>query len=113
MRIEWPTHLVLVVAATAALSAAQVGADAKTVPAGAAAAVADQASDAAITAAVKAELARDSQLGLLRIEVDTLDGRVVLRGNAPDAAARERATMLAGAVSGVVAVENLLAVGRN
>lgn len=75
--------------------------------------VADKTRDAAITTAVNAELLRDSKLSALKINVDTTDGRVVLRGIAPDTASRERATVLASAVSGVVSVENALTVSRN
>ena len=75
--------------------------------------VADKTRDAAITTAVNAELLRDSKLSALKINVDTTDGRVVLRGTAPDTASRERATVLASAVSGVVSVENALTVSRN
>jgi osmotically-inducible protein OsmY len=64
--------------------------------------------DAAITASVNAELAKDSKLSALRIDVDTVDGRVALRGKAPDAASRERATQLALAVKGVRSVDNRL-----
>ena len=75
--------------------------------------VADKTKDAAITTAVNAELLRDRKLSALKINVDTVDGRVVLRGTAPDTASRERATVLASAVSGVVAVENSLTVVGN
>lgn len=71
-------------------------------------AVGDKAKDVRITTAVNAELARDAKLSALRINVDTTDGRVTLRGTAPDAAAREHATALANSVSGVVAVDNQL-----
>jgi len=64
--------------------------------------------DATITASVKAELARDSELSALSINVDTSEGRVALRGTAPNATARDRATRLAAAVEGVRSVENQL-----
>jgi osmotically-inducible protein OsmY len=64
--------------------------------------------DAAITAGIKTELAKDPQLSALRIEVDTSKGRVALRGSAPDAGARDRATRLAMAVKGVMSVDNQL-----
>lgn len=67
-------------------------------------------SDAAITASVNAELAKDSTLSALKIDVDTSNGRVALKGSAPDAAARERATTLASSVKGVVSVDNQLEV---
>lgn len=72
--------------------------------------VANKSRDMAITAEVNARLARDPGLSALAINVDTADGRVVLRGSAPDAAARGRATQLASAVDGVVAVNNELRV---
>ncbi len=72
--------------------------------------VADAVGDAAVTVAVNAELAKDTQLSALRIDVDTLDGRVTLAGSAPSDAARERATVLAQSVKGVKSVDNRLAV---
>lgn len=75
---------------------------------------ADQAtnkvSDALITTAVKAELAKDSKLSALRINVDTEGGRVALKGSAPDADSKERATKLASNVKGVVTVDNQLTI---
>lgn len=70
--------------------------------------VGDKAKDMGITAAINAELARDPKLSALSINVDTVDGRVTLKGTAPDTASRDRATSLAGAVSGVLAVDNQL-----
>lgn len=68
-------------------------------------------SDAAVTASVNAELARDPSLSALKIDVDTREGRVKLTGKAPDAAARERATTLAASVKGVSSVDNRLEIG--
>ena len=68
------------------------------------------ASDIAITAEVNARLARDAQLSAFAINVDTNGGRVVLKGSAPDLAARERARSLAAAVEGVHTVENKLVI---
>ncbi len=68
------------------------------------------AADVAITAKVNAALAGDSQLSALKIDVDTTNGMVELKGTAPDPAARDRATVLAAAVEGVVKVENRLTV---
>jgi len=65
-------------------------------------------SDAAITTAVNAKLAADSGLSALRINVDTVGGRVALSGDAPDAAARDRATALVRSVDGVTNVDNRL-----
>jgi hyperosmotically inducible protein len=74
--------------------------------------VSDKVKDAAITTAVNAKLAQDKTLSAMRIDVDTVDGKVSLRGTAPDPTARERATALASAVDGVVSVDNQLVVGK-
>ncbi len=68
-------------------------------------------SDGAITTSVNAELAKDSKLSVLKINVDTRNGHVQLKGSAPDSASVDRATMLAAAVKGVVKVDNQLIVG--
>lgn len=70
--------------------------------------VGNKSKDVAITAEVKARLVKEPGLSALAINVDTNAGRVVLRGNAPDTAARNRATELARSVDGVVAVDNEL-----
>lgn len=70
--------------------------------------VGDKVSDAGITASVNAELAKDPSLSALRINVDTVDGKVSLRGTAPSSLARDRATTLAKAVKGVSSVDNQL-----
>ena len=75
-------------------------------------AAASKVKDAAITASVNAELARDSSLSMFKIDVDTSNGRVALRGTAPDVVARDRATLLAQRVDGVVDVDNQLQVRR-
>ncbi len=86
------------------------GEKAKENTAGAMDTVATKAKDAVITTSVNAELAKDSQLSALRINVDTVDGRVALKGTAPDSASRDRATSLARSVDGVKAVDNQLTV---
>ena len=68
------------------------------------------AGDAGITARVKAKLAVDAELNALKINVDTSAGRVTLKGTAPSAAARERATTLAKGAEGVLGVDNQLLV---
>ena len=70
----------------------------------------DKVNDATITASVNAKLAGDKELSALRINVDTVDGRVALHGSAPNAEARDRATQLASAVDGVKSVENQLVI---
>jgi len=72
--------------------------------------IGDKVSDAVITTTVKAEIAKDSSLSAMRINVDTDSGRVVLRGTAPNAQARDHATALASSVKGVVSVDNQLAI---
>jgi osmotically-inducible protein OsmY len=71
---------------------------------------ADKAKDATITASVKSALIAEPTLSALRIDVDTTSGRVVLRGSAPDTAARTKAAELARGVDGVVGVDNQLVV---
>ncbi|WPB59096.1 BON domain-containing protein [Xylophilus sp. GOD-11R] len=66
--------------------------------------------DVAITAQISASLAKDSELSALKIDVDTKDGAVILRGPAPTTAARDRAADLARAVTGVRTVDNQLVV---
>jgi osmotically-inducible protein OsmY len=70
----------------------------------------DKVGDAVITTTVKAELAKDSTLSAIKINVDTDSGRVILRGTAPSAQAREHATALATGVKGVVSVDNQLTI---
>jgi hyperosmotically inducible protein len=71
---------------------------------------ADSARDTTITEEVNAAFAKDPQLQSAKIEVDTHNGRVELTGSVPNAGARDRATIVASVVDGVVAVENRLAV---
>lgn len=72
--------------------------------------IGDKVTDAVITTTVKAELAKDSTLSAMKINVDTDSGRVILRGTAPSSQAREHATALASGVKGVVSVDNQLTV---
>ena len=66
--------------------------------------------DMAITTAVSAELAKDPDLSVFKINVDTRDGAVILNGSAPNEAARERAGAIAKKFSGVLSVDNKLIV---
>lgn len=66
--------------------------------------------DTAITAIVKAQLAKDDRLSALKIRVNTHRGTVKLAGTVPDAPARERADQLAAGVQGVIGVDNQLTV---
>lgn len=72
----------------------------------------DKMKDAAITTKVNTELARDNDLSAIKINVDTAAGHVVLRGTAPNDAARDRATTIAQRVDGVLSVDNQLTVGQ-
>lgn len=69
--------------------------------------------DGTITATVKTELAKDPVLKARDINVDTEHGRVILRGTAPSADAKAKATQLASSVNGVVSVSNQLTVASN
>lgn len=73
--------------------------------------VSDKVKDAAITTAVNAKIAQDKDLSVMRINVDTVGGRVLLRGTAPNSGAAERAQQIAASVDGVVSVDNQLVVG--
>jgi len=84
--------------------------DAKDATSDAGTKISDKVGDAVITTTVKAELAKDSTLSAMKINVDTDSGRVLLRGTAPTAEARTHATALAAAVKGVVSVDNQLTV---
>ena len=66
--------------------------------------------DTAITTAVKAGFVKDPGLSVLKIDVDTKDGVVVLNGVAADAAARDRASQIAQGIKGVREVRNHLSV---
>lgn len=66
----------------------------------------DNASDAAITTSIKADLLKDPALSAIKIEVETRDGVVTLNGVAPDTMAAERAGRIAIAVAGVKEVRN-------
>jgi len=70
----------------------------------------DKVKDAAITTAVNAKIAGDPRLSVVRVNVDTVNGRVLLRGTAPDTTSSERAQQLAASVEGVVGVDNQLVI---
>lgn len=93
-----------------AQGAKEMAADAKVAGQNASDKIGDKVADAVITTSVNAELAKDSSLSALKINVDTDAGRVALKGTAPTTAARERATTLASNVKGVVSVDNQLTV---
>ena len=66
--------------------------------------------DSVITTKVNAELVKDPSLSAMKINVDTSEGRVVLKGSAPSDSARARATSLASAIEGVKHVDNQLVI---
>lgn len=66
--------------------------------------------DATITAQVNAGLAKDPDLSALKINVDTVNGKVTLNGPAPITVARDRAETIAKSVTGVTSVNNQLVV---
>lgn len=66
--------------------------------------------DATITVAVNAGLATDSELSALKINVDTKNGKVWLKGTAPTTTAKSRASDIARGAKGVTSVDNQLIV---
>ena len=72
----------------------------------------DALSDAAITARVSAQLATDTTLSAIKINVDTEKGHVRLSGTAPDEMGRARASTMASSVKGVVDVDNQLKIEK-
>lgn len=69
--------------------------------------------DAAIVTIVNADLVKDSELSALKINVDSTQGQVVLKGTAPNPMAKERAETIAKDVKGVVSVDNRLMVAES
>jgi osmotically-inducible protein OsmY len=67
-------------------------------------------SDAAITASIKTDYLKDPDLSVLKIDVDTKDGVVVLNGMAETAEGKARAEKIASAIKGVKEVRNHLSV---
>lgn len=73
----------------------------------------DYMSDAAITARVKAALADADQVSAFDINVETINGEVVLSGIVATDAEQDLAEQLAEAVDGVESVSNDIEVRRN
>jgi hyperosmotically inducible protein len=67
-------------------------------------------SDAAITASIKTDYLKDPDLSVLKIDVDTKDGVVVLNGVASTPDGKVRAEKIASAIKGVREVRNHLSV---
>lgn len=68
--------------------------------------------DAAITTAVKTKFLADPNVSGLKIDVDTNNGVVTLRGNVPNAAEKRRAMELARETTGVKSVKDELKIAR-
>lgn len=66
--------------------------------------------DTAITAKVKAALLAEKDVKSRDIDVETFQGKVVVKGTVPDRAQADRAVQVARGVDGVKAVENRLVV---
>lgn len=73
----------------------------------------DVIGDASITTAVKSKFLADPDVSGLKIDVDTTDGVVTLRGTVPNAAEKTRALRLAKETNGVKNVRDQLKVGRS
>lgn len=70
----------------------------------------DAAGDAMITGKVKTALIADPDIKALRIDVDTKNGIVALKGTADSAAHSDKATTVARGIDGVKSVDNQLTV---
>jgi hyperosmotically inducible protein len=66
--------------------------------------------DTAITAKVKAALLAEKDVKSRDIDVETFQGKVVVKGTVPERAQADRAVQVARGVDGVKAVENRLTV---
>ena len=72
--------------------------------------VAEKVDDVAITSAVKAKLIGDSQVSAGKIDVDTKDGVVTLKGTVSSAQEKDKALQIARNTKGVQRVEDQLTV---
>lgn len=72
---------------------------------------AEAATDTATTAKVKAALLATDSISSTKISVETLDGRVKLKGNLPDRAMIDRVLSTVKNVPGVRDVDNQLVIG--
>lgn len=66
--------------------------------------------DATILAQVKAQLAADPELSALKINVDSMQGAVRLKGEVKTVALRRKAESLARGIKGVKSVDNQLVI---
>jgi hyperosmotically inducible protein len=67
---------------------------------------AENASDAWLVTKVESQLAADPEVRALDIDVDAVDGQVILSGVVPEAQARDEAERIARATEGVRSVRN-------
>jgi hyperosmotically inducible protein len=74
--------------------------------------VANAMGDAGITAAIKTKMMADSTVSGLKIDIDTTDGVVVLKGNVGSAAERARAIAIAKETDGVKSVKDQLKIAK-
>ncbi len=68
--------------------------------------------DGTITASINADLLKDPDMSVLKIDVDTRDGVVALNGLVKDEASRMRAGTIASGIKGVRQVNNYLVVKK-
>lgn len=68
------------------------------------------ASDAGVTARIKARLTADPEINPILIDVDTVNGKVTLTGTVPTQEVKDEAEDLARGTEGVVSVDNMLQV---
>lgn len=94
--------------AGAALKSASAGAE--TTARDVAARIEGKIDDVSITTLVSAAIGKESDLSVVKINVDTKNGAVTLNGSAPTEVAREKAGNIARAVKGVNSVDNKLVV---
>ena len=69
--------------------------------------------DAAITAAVKTKMLADSDVGGLKIDIDTTDGVVALKGEVESAAEKRKAVQIARETDGVKSVKDQLKIVKD
>ncbi len=66
--------------------------------------------DAVLTARIKTEMTADGRVSPTRVNVDTLNGIVTLKGEVPTQQEKDAAAQVAGKIEGVKRVENQLSV---
>lgn len=70
------------------------------------------ANDASITTKIKADFVKDPDVSALKINIDTYQGVVTLRGEVPDYRTANRAVSIAKRAPGVKRVVSYLNIGR-